>query len=112
MVELVFQYQPKITVNDIKYFGISDILSKIGGLYSILLTCMVLFSMPFLKRQFNRQVHNNFHRRQEERSIKEIRQTVRERFSYVGIYDLYDRVNGIEDKLAQLDRKIEEMNKK
>lgn len=90
---------PKVThISTIHFTSLGDIISRLGGFYSAIVTATLVLSSPFLYLSFMRTLTQQIHSisRCKDRSTQEIEDKIKERIEYRSLFVLYDRVELLE----------------
>lgn len=92
----LFQKPQVVHLTKIKFFNLSSVLADVGGILSLVSTIPILFLVCLNKSFFRSLSLDIMKKKAAVESIEE--QIVRERFTYESIYELYDRVQSIEQR--------------
>ena len=87
----------------IKFKDFASVLSKIGGIISIMRSSLFFFK-GCLQRMFRREMAKKAYQKKKGESVNQIeKEIILQRFSYEGLNDLYDRMDAVERSTQDTD---------
>ena len=92
---------------DVRYYLFSDLLSSLGGLYTAIYGIILLFFSLFLFKSWESSIYQECaktHDSVSEEDKPRIKNLIKERVSFKGIYQLYDVIDQQSQKIEDLTR--------
>lgn len=80
-----------------------NVLSDLGGLYSSIAAGLIVIFSPLLYNSFNRNLTSKIIAKKSSKdyTTQEVSQILRQRFSFMGLYGLYDKVGDLSKKQSE-----------
>ena len=100
-----------VTIVDITFTSFSDILAKIGGFGSLVAYLFGLLGYYFFQMfliKLARQIRDS-HPREFNKSVKEIVASIKNRISYLQLYNLYDKLDEQQEQIGKVKQNAENL---